>query len=173
MSKNEFCRAVQAAIRDELEAARMYKNLAFEAPHVAIRARLMCFATEEKRHARLLSCICPEAEPAHEMDPDCWNWPSFTLEEDDLLESAWIPMPPESPSEPMPPFPPDEEFARGIAMALESEVHAIGEYAELAMMAPNPQAREALLCIQNDEIYHKISLEFIQSVIMWNGPENC
>ena len=59
MSKNEFCRAVQAAIRDELEAARMYKNLAFEAPHVAIRARLMCFATEEKKARQAVELHMP------------------------------------------------------------------------------------------------------------------
>ncbi len=57
----------------------------------------------------------------------------------------------------------------GVTMAIEGEVHAIGEYAELAMMAPNPRARELILCIQKDEMYHKISFEFIQSVIMWNG----
>ena len=47
MSTNEFCEAVRAAIADELEAARMYTSLAQSAPHVAIRARIMCFAAEE------------------------------------------------------------------------------------------------------------------------------
>ncbi|NLJ61623.1 MAG: hypothetical protein GX338_11830 [Firmicutes bacterium] len=177
MSTNEFCEAVRAAVADELEAARMYMNLAQGAPHVAIRARIMCFAAEERRHARQLSCLCPEMEPEDGMDPDGWDWPSQTMGDDDLLESAWIsqpPMPPGCPGEPQPPcpqppFPPSDNFARGVAMAIEGEVHAIGEYAELAMMAPNPRARELILCIQKDEMYHKISFEFIQSVIMWNG----
>lgn len=175
MSKNEFCEAVRAAIRDELEASRMYMNLAQIAPHRAVCARIMCFSADERRHARQLSRLCPETEPWDGMEPDGWDWPSQAGEHDDLLESAWIPqppMPPGCPGEPAPPCPDYPEpssgnFARGVAMAIEGELDAITEYQELAMIAPNPSARELILCIQKDEMYHLMSFEFIQSVVMW------
>ena len=177
MPNNEFCEAVRAAIEDELEASQMYKSLAQIAPHRAIAARLMCFASDEQRHARQLSCLCPEMEHENGTDPGGWDWPSQSMEYDELSETTWIPQPPMPPTSPgfqpptcpQPPFPPSESFARGIAMAVEGEVGAIAEYSDLAMLAPNPRVRELILCIQKDEMYHKISDEFIQSVVMWNG----
>ncbi len=182
MSTNEFCEAVRAAIADELEAARMYMNLARIAPHKAICARIMCFAAEERRHARQLCMLCPEMESEDGMDPEGWDWPSQAMEHDELLETTGMPQPPMPPTSPIgspptcpqpPQFPPSN-FPAGVAMAIEGEVHAIGEYAQLAMMAPNPRARELILCIQKDEMYHKISFEFIQSVVMWDehGEDN-
>lgn len=173
MPHMDFLEGVREAIRDETEAAAMYLELAGMAPNRAFRARIRCFAAEERRHSRLLSALLSEGSP-NMIDPGPDDW-DIVADDNEPPEAAWMPglpqQPPFAPGHPMPPQPPAPgptvpgAFAEGVAMAIEGEVHAIEDYAQLAALAPRPAVRERILCIQKDEMYHLVSFEFIQSII--------
>lgn len=171
MSHMDFSQGVREALQDQVQAARFYLALAGMAPNAAFRARIRCFAAEEFRHARLLCRLLPEVPGT--MGPGEWQ---DLVSQGDLLEMSWSPgfpqppMPPGHPPQPSP-YPPIPEptvpgsFAEGVARAIEGEVEAVEEYSELAVLAPNPDAREVMLCIQKDEMYHLVSFEFMYSIM--------
>ncbi len=168
-----FADAVRAAIADETQAAQLYSELAAMAPNAAFRARIRCIASEERRHARILSSFLQGAAP-DTVGPDVWETEGWQDEADEggTSDVTWGPGPPRPP---VPPAPPPGQpapgpvvpgtFAEGVAMAIEGETGAIREYANLAALAPGPGVRERILCIQKDEMYHKVSFEFMQSII--------
>ncbi|MGI6628670.1 MAG: ferritin family protein [Bacillota bacterium] len=116
---------IEAAIKDELEAASFYNQLASSAPNTVIAQILSSMAADEYGHARILTAMMADkmtmAFPT--IDP-FWGKTGR------------------------------DDFRRNLEQALEGELEAIAEYAEFARMSTTLEQKTIFLSIVGDEYGH-------------------
>jgi rubrerythrin len=116
---------LEAAIKDELEAASFYNQLASSAPNTVIAQVLSSMAADEYGHARILTAMIA--------DKMTMAFPTI----DPFRGRAGR-----------------DEFRRNLELALEGELKAIAEYAEFARMATTLEQKTIFLSIAGDEYGH-------------------
>lgn len=116
---------LEAARKDELEAAGFYNELASVAPNNVIAQILSSMAADEYGHARTLAAMM-----TNKMNI------SFPA-----IEPSWA-------------LPGRNNFRYNLEQALQGELEAIAEYAEFAQMATTLERKTLFLSIAGDEYGH-------------------
>lgn len=116
---------LEAARKDELEAASFYNQLASVAPNSVIAQILSSMAADEYGHARTLAAMMTSRMNI-----------SFPTIDPSLAR------------------PSSNDFRRGLERALQGELEAIAEYAEFAQMASTLEQKTIFLSIAGDEYGH-------------------
>ncbi len=116
---------IEAAIKDELEAASFYNQLASSAPNTVIAQILSSMAADEYGHARILTAMIA--------DKMAMAFPAI----DPFRGRVGR-----------------EEFRHNLEQALEGELKDIAEYAEFARMATTLEQKTIFLSIAGDEYGH-------------------
>ncbi len=116
---------LEAARKDELEAAGFYNELASVAPNAVIAQILSSMAADEYGHARTLTAMMTTKMTI-----------SFPA-----VDPSWV-------------LPNRNDFRHNLERALQGELEAIAEYAEFAQMATTLEQKTLFLSIAGDEYGH-------------------